>query len=219
MYQTAGYLFDWFIVDNNSKKETTEWLERVGGIEKDRKIQIQYNNKNFGISKASNQALEMIGKDYDLILKVDNDCLFLSNNWLKDIVDLYERQKRIIVAPRVEGLRDNPGGVPREGYFYIGNHFLGSAPHLGGICIVAPKEVYKDFRWEEDDFLHGEQDYIFSQYALSQGHMLTYLENHIVEHMEGTSVQEKRYPEYFEQRKKLKMTRYEGTMPKDKEIY
>lgn len=202
MTKRANYSFDWFVVDNGSNDGSQDWLY---GKPKS----LISNDINFGISKASNQALEEIGNGYDIIIKVDNDCVFLTDNWLSEIVDLYERQKRILVSPRIEGLRDSPGGVPRTQYGYVGHHFIALAPHLGGICIAAPSQIYEKFRWEEDDFLHGEQDYVFSQYAVSQNYVLAYLENIICEHTDTTSGQEIKYPEYFKNKVRLKQTRYE----------
>lgn len=229
MSEKAGYPFDWFVVDNGSKDGTIDWLYNNSVFckiednkwvkpinEKSLKDQIRMacmaNKENVGISKASNQALDMVDTlddNYDLIIKVDNDCEFMTDDWLKTIVDLYERQQQMVVAPRVEGLRDSPGGVPRERYFYVGKHFLGMAPHLGGICVVAPSKIYKNFKWEEDDFLHGDQDYIFSQHVVSERHLLCYMENIIVEHADTTSFQEKKYPEYEANKKILKTTKYQ----------
>lgn len=211
MTERAGYPFDWFVVDNRSKDGTKEWIKDYKYTEgKKHMVRTwQFNKENVGISKASNQALDLIGENYDIIIKADNDCEFMTDDWLKTIVDLYERQQKIVVAPRVEGLRDSPGGVPRENYFYVGNHFIGTAPHLGGICIVAPAELYKGFRWEEDDFLHGDQDYVFSQYVISKQCMLGYMENIIVEHTDSTIGQIKKYPDYFKEQKELKQMKYE----------
>lgn len=203
MMKTAGYEFDWFVVDNGSKDKTVEFLQGKA-------FRLATNSKNFGISKASNQALDRIKEDgpYDVIIKIDNDCQFLTNDWLKEIVDLLERNKMLIVSPRVEGLRDNPGGVPRTRYFYIGHHFLGMAPHIGGICCAADAKIYENFRWEEEDFLHGEQDYVFSKYVTGQQKILAYMENLIVEHIDTTAGQLKTYPKYEQAKTKLKTKKY-----------
>lgn len=202
MKSMAQYPFDWFVVDNGSNDGTKEWV-------KDKATLID-NPKNVGISKGSNQALDAIGEDYDVIIKVDNDCEFLTDNWLSDIVDIYTKQRGLVLSPRVEGLKDNPGGVPRTSYSYVGDHFIGLVPHIGGISVASYKSAYKGFRWPDEDFLHGQQDYVFSQTALRRGFTLAYLENHIVEHMYGTEGQEKRDPEYFKNRKELKTTKYEA---------
>ena len=83
------------------------------------------------------------------------------------------------------------------------------APHLGGICVVAPSKLYKNFRWEEDDFLHGDQDYIFSQHVASERCILCYLEDIIVEHMDTTSGQINKYPDYDANKKTLKTIKHE----------
>ena len=206
MSETAGYEFDWFVVDNGSQDRTPEWLRGQGLMD------LRLNKKNVGISEGSNQALDMIGDEYDLIMKVDNDCEFLTDDWLVDMVELFEGQTKAVVSPRVEGLRDSPGGVPRTRYVYIGEEAYGMAPHLGGISVIAPAEIYKKFRWETEDFLHGEQDYTFSQFALKNGYVLLYSERHIVEHMYGTEGQEKRDPAYWEKRKTEKVTKYEKSV-------
>jgi glycosyltransferase involved in cell wall biosynthesis len=202
MTKNAGYKFDWFVVDNASTDGTKEWLEG--------KVKVAFaNSENYGISKGSNQALDMIGDKYDIIIKVDNDCEFLTEGWLKEIVDLFYRNKKLVVSPRVEGLRDTPGGVPRYKYIYVGEHFLGTAPHVGGICVAAEADIYKNFRWIENDFLHGEQDLTFSQHAIKTGHLLAYMENVIVEHMDSTEGQLKAHPEYEEERKIRRTKKYE----------
>lgn len=179
MTEKAGYEFDWFVVDNNSTDGTREWLRgKTGGD--------IFNEENVGISKASNQALDILYADYDIIIKVDNDCKFLTDNWLAEIVDVISRNHKAVVSPYVEGLVDHPGGVPRDKTAYIDKHVVGIVRHLGGICIAAHKMWYDDFRWEEDDFLHGEQDLFFSQYVMKKRGMLVYEENIKVEHMDNS---------------------------------
>jgi len=73
--------------------------------------------------------------------------------------------------------------------------------------------VYKSFRWKDNDFLHGEQDWVFSQNVLKGGRVLCYLENVRVEHMFSTSPTATHEGEdkiYFDKRKVEKVTRYEG---------
>lgn len=216
MEKLAGYPFSHYVVDNGSGKETAEWLKEHIGTSKYAKYLIR-NKKNVGISKGSNQALDKIGDKYDLIMKVDNDCAFKTKDWLKRIVECYNIVRTYALSPYVEGLIDHPGGVPRtriDGanlppYGHIGKELVGFVQHLGGISIIAPSKVYKNFRWKENDFYHGIQDLEFSRHCLNSGYALSYLENIKVEHIDSEIGQRKKYKDYFKEKDEvLKTTKY-----------
>jgi glycosyltransferase involved in cell wall biosynthesis len=201
---TAGYPYDHFVIDNGSTDGTHEYiLDNFGNF--------IVNPENKGISIASNQALKLIGTDYDIIMKVDNDCLFLTDGWLKRMVEIWESNHMLALSCYVQGLRDNPGGAPRIGYGQIKGELLGMTEHLGGICHFVSAKAYDDFRWDEGSFLHGLQDLELSRYLLSKGYGMGYLENYFCEHIDGTEGQLKRYPDYFERRKSEKTTRPKRT--------
>jgi len=210
LMNSTRYPHDWFVVDNGSKDGTVEWLKQ----NKSPHIKVIYNSQNLGISKASNQALEAIGNNYDLIVKVDNDCEFLTKWWLEDFVDIWKRNHMVYLSPYVEGLIHNPGGAPRVGHAYIGEkewngdkvYYVEVTRHIGGICAFIDAKAYKDFRWA-DKFLHGNQDREASVDFTQKGYMPAYVPKHRILHMETTYGQQKRYPEYFERRKLEKMTR------------
>lgn len=203
MKETAGYPYDHFIVDNGSEDGTREYLDEVSGNVRC----VTFNEKNLGISRASNQALDAIGNEYDIIMKVDNDCLFLNKGWLKAMIEVWKRNRRIALSCYIQGLKDNPGGAPRLVYGEIGTELIGMTRHLGGICHFVDAKAYQDFRWDEESFLHGMQDLEFSKYLLANGYQMGYLENWYAEHMDGTVGQHKKYPEYFERRKIEKTTK------------
>lgn len=203
--ETAGYQYDHFVVDNGSTDGTQAWLKKH--IDKDKLI---LNDKNCGISKASNQAIEMIkAKGYDCVLKWDNDCIGLTKGFLGKMVDIWKSNHKFALSCYVQGLVDNPGGAQRLGYGQIKGEMVGITKHIGGICHFVDAHAYDDFRWDEESFLHGVQDMEMSQYlnfhAFSQG----YLENYMVSHgPEGTAKQKIDYKDYFERRVKEKQTRY-----------
>lgn len=207
LHKTAGYDFDHFVVDNGSTDGTVEWLESEY-LPKE----LILNEENKGISIASNQAIEVIKREgnYDIIVKVDNDCLFLTSNWLKKMVEIWESNHMIALSCYVQGLKDSPGGAPRIGHGMIKGELVGMTKHLGGICHFVSARAYDNWKWDEHSFLHGLQDLEFSQYLLINGYQMGYLENYFCEHVEGTAGQHKAYPEYFERRKKEKTTRYEN---------
>ncbi|RLB83745.1 MAG: hypothetical protein DRH17_00905 [Deltaproteobacteria bacterium] len=211
MKELSGYEFDHFVVDNGSTDGTIEWLQN-----KYKPYKLILNDQNVGISMGSNQALEAIGDDYDIIVKVDNDCAFLTENWLQRIGEIYRRTRRIVCSPFVEKMGDDLGGIPKElieplkscNLGQIGDEEIRVEEHLPGICIAAPKEAYKNFRWRDKDFFHGIQDLEFSKHCLKSGFFLCRLEDIRVEHLGSTTTQARKYPEYIDRLKRKKITRY-----------
>jgi GT2 family glycosyltransferase len=200
MRRLAGYDFDYFVIDQGSKDGTVEWLKEQRWIRK-----IVYNKENIGIAKGWNMAVDTIKSEsfYDIIVKVDNDAEFLSPNWLKVMVELFRRQRKMVLSPSVEGLEDSPGGVLRQvssggsPYVIINDTILGNVPHLGGICFAAPASLYDDWRFED---VKGNKDYLLSQHARAIGYLLLYCEELRVWHIDGTLGQHKKYPDYFKEK-------------------
>lgn len=205
LYNTAGYKFDHYIIDNGSLDETHIYLA-------ENFTHIKLNGKNKGISIASNQALEMMKGKYDIIVKIDNDCLFLTEGWMKKMVEIWESNHMIALSPYVQGLIHTPGGSPRLGHGMLKNTLLGFTKHLGGICHFVHSKIYENFRWDETQPLHGVQDLELSQYLIKNGYLCAYLENYFCEHIEGTLGQHKKYPEYFERRKIEKTKTYGSSL-------
>jgi len=199
MYETADYPFEHVVVCQTPEDAELEYKEGTHLIK---------NEQNRGISIASNQAVDYIQRNIkaDIIIKVDNDCLFLTHGWLKKMIELWGANRRIALSPYVQGLVDNPGGAPRLGYGDLCGELIGVTQHLGGICHFVGADAYKLFRWDETQPLHGIQDLEFSNYLVKSGWQMGYMENYFVEHIDGTSGQAKRYPEYFERRKQEKTT-------------
>lgn len=215
LYKTAGYDFHHYIVDNGSTDGTKEYVEKLlTNIALNTWCSGQFpifNKENKGISIASNQAVDYIKKsDYDIIVKVDNDAYFITPDWLKTMVKIWKSNHRLAMSPYPQGLRDNPGGAPRIGWGWIAGEYLGMTKHLGGLVHFVDVDAYKEWRWDEQDFLHGMQDLEFSQYLLQNGFQMGYLENYFVEHCEGTEGQQAKFPEYFERRRLEKTKRYEA---------
>lgn len=203
--ETTNYPYDHYVVDNGSTDGTVEWLKKH--IDPDKLI---LNQKNVGISKASNQAIEMIKKgNYQCVVKWDNDCIGLTKGWLNKMVDIWVSNRKIALSCYVQGLVDNPGGAQRLGFGTLKGELVGVTKHLGGICHFVDIHAYDDFKWDESSFLHGVQDMEMSQYLLFHGFSQGYLENFYVSHgPKGTVQQKVDYKDYFDRRVKEKQTRY-----------
>lgn len=208
MFTLAGYKFDWFVIENGSTDGTQEWL-------KTQNCKVIENPKNVGIARGWNQAIDLIKKsgDFQIIIKCDNDAEMMSENWLTILVELFDRNRKLILSPYVEGLEDSPGGVLRqrmsEGspYVLINDRVLGMVPFLGGICWAAPIELYDDFRFDEKQFIAGNKDYLISQYANQQGYKCFYVEELRLWHILGTKGQKEKNPEYFKEIEKARKTK------------
>lgn len=212
MDETAEYPFDWYILDQGSKDGSREFLE---GLEHGNVGKIRFKHfspENLGITLGSNKLLDDIfgvGGKYQLIIKVDNDCKFMTKGWLDTIVDLWKRNHKLYMSPYVEGLVHSPGGAQRVGYAYIGPYMVEVTQHIGGIFAAIDGRAYESFRWT-DQFLHGNQDMEASMAFRKLGYMPMYLPLHRVQHCDGTEGQHEKFPEYFERRKQEKTQVYEG---------
>lgn len=165
------------------------------------------NKNNVGLTKGSNQALDYIEENFDaqIIGKVDNDCIFLTQGWLKDIVSLWKKNHLFYMGLYPEGLVDHPGGPWRVGYGAIDGNYIELTDHISGICAFIDASAYKNWRWE-DKFLHGQQDGEASAAFIKRNYSCVILPNQRIQHAETTSGQQKRYKEYFKRRKNEKTT-------------
>lgn len=198
--KSTKYPAYWCVFDNGSKDGTPEWL-----VQTTRYVSGAGYNK--GLTFASNYLLDMMTEKIKpkIIIKVDNDCEFKTFGWLEDFVDLWKRNHKLYMSPYPEGLVQNPGGGARVGHAYIGPYFVEVAQHVGGLCAFVDARAYEVFRWQ-DKFLHGMQDAEASRAFREMGYMPCYIPRHRVMHIDTTEGQHKKYPEYFERRKKEKTT-------------
>ena len=184
----AGCDFDWFISDNGSTDGTVDWL-----LENTDATVTAYS-ENAGISPAINAMIEdaLEQADYDVIVKIDNDCELITPNTLKDVCELaFDRDE--ILSPVIHGLRSPPNAYERsDGISYT--------PVIGGIFSAVPAWVFKDgYRHPIIPTLDGE-DFNLCQWYIGQGGRVGYVDAYDAWHYEGTDGQHERYPAYFARR-------------------
>lgn len=201
MKETAGYPFDWYCANNG--EIMGDWIKKASTIYIDYK-------KNVGISKASNDLLDAIflTNKYDIVIKIDNDVEFITYDWLKDLVELWESNHLIYASPYVEGLLDFPGGAPRIGRAFIGDTYVEITKHIGGIFALGGAKFYQNFRFS-DKHLHGFQDLEASDYFIKNSCMPCYIPKHIIKHRDTTAGQHTKYKDYFKKREEEKRQIYE----------
>ena len=214
IFETSGYDFVWFIVEQGSKDGSREVVESL--VESSDRIHAILLEENVGITNGSNQAIDKIlaSSEYDIIIKIDNDTTFLTKNWLSSVVDLWKRNHQLYISPYVEGLVQNPGGAQRIGYAFIGPYLVEVTHHIGGIFAAISAKAYETFRWK-DQFLHGNQDAEASLAFRKLRYMPMYLPLHRIGH--DTAGQHEKNPLYFERRIKEKTIVYGSK--EHKELY
>jgi len=206
LQESTAYPFDWFVWDNNSDDGTQEWLK---GLEiKNGNVFHMFSEKNLGITGGSNNILDYIkssplGNEYQIIIKVDNDCEFMTKHWLEDFINMWKQNHMLYMSPYPEGLVHNPGGGPRIGRGYVGKNMIEVTLHIGGLCAFIDAKAYDHFRWS-DQFLHGNQDSEASLTFRKMSYMPCYVSKHRICHMDTTEGQHEKYPQYFERRKEEK---------------
>jgi glycosyltransferase involved in cell wall biosynthesis len=197
--ENAGYPYDHYVIDNGSTDGTQEWLKKQKDI-----VVVGLNKENEGISKANNRLLETIlKKDYDLVISFDNDCFVVSSDSIKQIVDVYKAippfYLKFMLSPRVEGLNYPPQRIDRT---EIEGHEIGITPIIGGIFQISTAECMKQYRFPEDLAKAKGQDEDINYWFHTMGGITGYIEDIVVEHMDTTDGQKKKYPNYFARKSK-----------------
>jgi len=197
MRRSTRYPYEWFVFDNGSADGSQEWLKKQTKF-----LSGTATGTNKGLTYSSNFCLDRIMRqpgEFQIVIKIDNDCEFMTKGWLETIVDLWKRNHMLYLSPYVEGLVHNPGGAPRVGQAFIGPYYVEVTEHIGGIFAAIDARAYSKFRWS-DQFLHGNQDREASIAFSNDGYMPAYVPMHRVNHMDGTEGQHKKYPDYFARR-------------------
>lgn len=174
--------FDHYIIDQGSKDKTLEYLKTF--TYKLGKLYVFPLSKNIGINAGDNFALDKIGKQYDVIIKLDNDALIMTDGWLEKC--LLALKPKMLISPYILGLLDNRGGVPR--YSVDKDNGLGYTMALGGICLIGYTKA-----WFEDsggfdpslsaDYHHDDME--FCARLSRAGYKFAYKEDVMIKHLGG----------------------------------
>lgn len=231
--------FAHFIFDNGSEDGTATWLERYA---RNRRLDsatsrlvnhtnIHAHPINEGISVGSNACLNAIfdhekesGEKYDLIVKMDNDCMIKSNKFenratvcieghmhvihgpfiLAEFSRIYSECKeaeRWVLSPRVEGINKQPRRVRQH---TLAGHEIGVTAIVGGLFHVVPAPIYREFMaaggYDETLPKAALQDDQFCEWLRANKYNKGYVEDLVVEHYHGTTKQCEEMPAYFERK-------------------
>jgi len=148
---------------------------------------------NVGQHIAMNRMLdEAVEIDADYFVRVDEDCFFETENWLKKVLTLQERHLKkykhaCVMSPTVHGLRNPPRVVSR---FMIGKHRMEAVEILGGICRMAPMIIMHYWRWDERTSMGFGEATAFSTLCQTEFKPMVRCADIHVSHGESTDAQE-----------------------------
>ena len=63
------------------------------------------------------------------------------------------------------------------------NHQLCFTTYLGCSSLIAPSAIFRNFRFDENDFMFSQQDVALSKYIMSIGYTMAYVEDIRVKHI------------------------------------
>lgn len=188
----AGCEFDHFVLDQGSTDGTREWL-----LEQD-DMTVTLLSENVGISRGLNLLLdeELDPGEYDVIVKVDNDCELLTPNTLRAVAALAVEGDALL-SPTILGLRNPPSPT---GIRTIGSEIIRDVPQIGGVFLAAPASIYERWRFNEHAPLWGTDDVDLCAWWRFQGGLVGYVPRFEANHYLTTDGQVADMPAYFERR-------------------
>jgi GT2 family glycosyltransferase len=194
----AGMDYDHYVLDNGSTDGTASWLQENESQFK----KVILMPENVGISAGSNMMLDEIFKsDYDLVIKMDNDCEIWHSDILVSVSVIFEALKitnqRMVLSPRVSGINKQPH---RARYIDVLTHPIGITGIIGGLFHMVPAEIYAQYRYPQELPKAWGQDDDFCEWLRLKNISKGYIENIVVNHYETTAGQAARFPEYFERK-------------------
>lgn len=144
----------------------------------------------------------------DLIIKMDEDCLILSDDFFGHVSAVARLKQDAIFSPYPVGLIGFAGGPealsrhveysPETETYYT----FRSVNHVGGFCRVSPHHIVRDWTLTPGKSVEvRNEDQQYSRLCRENGIDMFYLENAlVVEHQESTLGQRARYGGYFASR-------------------
>ena len=193
----AGCEFDLYVADNGSGREMRSYLreEKSKGNIKF----LQLNDENMGQNIATNDLLnEIVSREYDWVMRWDNDAMPRSRRFLKKLVRLGDRMMDKggfpVLSPTILKLKHPPRAIAVAEF---GEKKLEIVEILGGICRLHPAKMFETWRFSPYAPLgFGEAAEISRLCAEADIPMIRVLDIE-VEHTYGEDGQVERWPEEF----------------------
>ncbi len=179
LYKKTNYKnYKVFFVDDSGKGEIGKFVKK-----KFKKADVTINKKNLGFSGANNVGIKKALKNYkpDYVLLLNDDTEIIEKNWLKKMVEVGEKDKKIgILGCRVLNPNKSlqwPLGINEK------NKEIKEVGEVIGCCLMFKKEVSKKIGLLDEKFnpVYGEEsDFCFR--AKKAGFKILYTPNSKIIH-------------------------------------
>lgn len=190
LQEFAGIEYDHYVLDQGSADGTAEWL---GGYDVEILTGFIFEQSNIGIARGMNKLLDLIDNDYDVIVKIDNDCELTQPDTLRITAETALKHNAIC-GPWVNGLRNPPHQTT------VSTDELTDMTQIGGIFMAIPATFFNDWRYPEDLPLYGGDDDTVCARARDLGMRVGYVNDLTVNHYKTTLGQVADIPWYFRRR-------------------
>jgi len=180
------------LVNQNSSDGTKEWLESIKE-EGFYKIKVKHNNINTGDAGGMLDGFNMISDDCEYVMQFDNDCVPITENFLKKLVDIMDSQPHIgAIMMKRTGVKNVLEVTDK---ITIGEVTLGKL-NVGTCCmIMRRKDLEKFNHWRSGEKIGW--GVAISQLIKQSGREVMKALNVKVHHIDGPSSQQIKYPKYF----------------------
>lgn len=214
LYMKAGINFDLYVFDDCSDKTTKRILDR---LRKKHSFKLTYFEDRLNVAKNFCTAILNVPEDYKYYIKYDSDIELLTQDALKQVLDVFPISIKKInkvsgASPRIEGVF-NYERYPEEVEFYKG-HAIRYRTSVGfGCTMFFTNEVFKQFKKYSKDFVGIESDMKWGidsklyETILSYGTFII-VEDVSVYHIDNSFGQRKNF-DYFTNRKRWDIIDYE----------
>lgn len=192
LWKLAGIDFDHYIFDQGSSDDTPEWLRACYDS-----AYVELSPENIGISRALNRLLDKLDGEYDVVVKIDNDCELESYDTLRVAAEIAADEVcPWLVSPHIQGLNFPPAV---ESETHCNGHRLGVVGgNIGGIFLAAPGWLFADgYRHNESNPIWGMDDVDICSAWKRRGGQVGYMLDYPANHYLTTAGQEKKWPDYW----------------------
>ncbi|KAF2338268.1 glycosyltransferase family 2 protein [Flavobacterium tistrianum] len=194
-----------YVADNDSTDNSVAFV-----TEKFPTVRIVKNSGNHGFAKGYNDALQHI--DAEIYALVNSD-IEVTENWLKPILDTFEKEKQTaIIQPKILDFKNKEyfeyagaagGFIDKYGFPFCRGRVFDTVEKdngqyndnielfwASGACFFIRKNVYHELGGFDESFFAHQEEIDLCWRAANEGHIIKYNSQSVVYHVGGATLQQ-----------------------------